>query len=99
MLDPQGKAIQHSLHALGYTEVEDARVGKMIELQVEEGPELETRITEMCDKLLANPVIENYILAGQIVGTFDEKVARQLDDYRNKIKADVAEMRDALAKK
>ncbi|API91443.1 5-(carboxyamino)imidazole ribonucleotide mutase [Virgibacillus pantothenticus] len=39
------------------------------------------------------------ILAGQIVGTFDEKVARQLDDYRNKIKADVAEMRDALAKK
>ncbi|API91439.1 phosphoribosylformylglycinamidine synthase subunit PurS [Virgibacillus pantothenticus] len=60
VLDPQGKAIQHSLHALGYTEVEDARVGKMIELQVEEGPELETRITEMCDKLLANPVIENY---------------------------------------
>ncbi|GIP64687.1 N5-carboxyaminoimidazole ribonucleotide mutase [Virgibacillus pantothenticus] len=39
------------------------------------------------------------ILAGQIVGTFDEKVARQLDDYRNKIKADVAEMRDALEKK
>ncbi|WP_077296554.1 phosphoribosylformylglycinamidine synthase subunit PurS [Virgibacillus pantothenticus] len=60
VLDPQGKAIQHSLHALGYTEVEEARVGKMIELQVEEGPELETRITEMCDKLLANPVIENY---------------------------------------
>ncbi|WP_077296562.1 5-(carboxyamino)imidazole ribonucleotide mutase [Virgibacillus pantothenticus] len=39
------------------------------------------------------------ILAGQIVGTFDEKVARKLDDYRNKMKADVAEMRDELAKK
>lgn len=60
VLDPQGKAIQHSLHALGYTEVEEARVGKMIELQVEEGPQLEARLTEMCDKLLANPVIENY---------------------------------------
>ncbi|NBJ69361.1 MULTISPECIES: phosphoribosylformylglycinamidine synthase subunit PurS [Clostridia] len=60
VLDPQGKAIQRSLHALGYTEVEEARVGKMIELQMEEGPQLETRITEMCDKLLANPVIENY---------------------------------------
>ncbi|NBJ69357.1 MULTISPECIES: 5-(carboxyamino)imidazole ribonucleotide mutase [Clostridia] len=39
------------------------------------------------------------ILAGQIVGAFDKKVARKLDDYRNKMKADVAEMRDELAKK
>ncbi|MEF2290681.1 MULTISPECIES: phosphoribosylformylglycinamidine synthase subunit PurS [Virgibacillus] len=60
VLDPQGKAIQQSLHALGYEEVEEARVGKMIELQVEEGPHIEARIKEMCDKLLANPVIENY---------------------------------------
>ncbi|OEH53373.1 phosphoribosylformylglycinamidine synthase [Oceanobacillus sp. E9] len=60
VLDPQGKAIQESLQSLGYQEVEDARVGKYIELQVEEGPNIEERITEMCDRLLANPVIENY---------------------------------------
>ncbi|WP_424475600.1 phosphoribosylformylglycinamidine synthase subunit PurS [Oceanobacillus kimchii] len=60
VLDPQGKAIQESLQSLGYQEVDDARVGKYIELQVEEGPNIEEQITEMCDRLLANPVIENY---------------------------------------
>ena len=60
VLDPQGKAIQQSLNKLGYADVEEARVGKYIELKVEEGPELEARVTEMCDKLLANPVIEDY---------------------------------------
>ncbi|GAB3043175.1 phosphoribosylformylglycinamidine synthase subunit PurS [Virgibacillus ainsalahensis] len=60
VLDPQGKAIQESLNSLGYQEIQDARVGKYIELQVEEGPNLEERVKEMCDKLLANPVIEDY---------------------------------------
>ncbi|GEN86748.1 phosphoribosylformylglycinamidine synthase subunit PurS [Oceanobacillus sp. FSL W8-0428] len=60
VLDPQGKAIQTSLHALDYPEVDDVRVGKYIELQVEEGPDLETRVTQMCEQLLANPVIEDY---------------------------------------
>ncbi|MUK88446.1 phosphoribosylformylglycinamidine synthase subunit PurS [Ornithinibacillus sp. L9] len=60
VLDPQGKAIQESLNSLGYQEVQGARVGKYIELQVEDGPNLEARIKEMCDKLLANPVIEDY---------------------------------------
>lgn len=60
VLDPQGKAIEDSLHSLGYAEVEEARVGKVIELHVQDGPELEARVTEMCKKLLANPVIENY---------------------------------------
>ncbi|MFC4023315.1 phosphoribosylformylglycinamidine synthase subunit PurS [Oceanobacillus longus] len=60
VLDPQGKAIQESLNSLGYNEIEDARVGKYIELKVEDGPALEARVTEMCDKLLANPVIEDY---------------------------------------
>ncbi|WP_067725220.1 MULTISPECIES: phosphoribosylformylglycinamidine synthase subunit PurS [Oceanobacillus] len=60
VLDPQGKAIQESLNSLGYNEIEDARVGKYIELKVEDGPNLEARVTEMCDKLLANPVIEDY---------------------------------------
>lgn len=60
VLDPQGKAIQTSLNALDYPEVDDVRVGKYIELQVEEGPDLETRVTQMCEQLLANPVIEDY---------------------------------------
>ncbi|SET39595.1 phosphoribosylformylglycinamidine synthase [Oceanobacillus limi] len=60
VLDPQGKAIQESLNSLGYDEVKDARVGKYLELQVEDGPNLEERVKVMCDKLLANPVIEDY---------------------------------------
>ncbi|WP_042141963.1 phosphoribosylformylglycinamidine synthase subunit PurS [Paucisalibacillus sp. EB02] len=60
VLDPQGKQIQESLNALGYKEIQEARVGKYIELQVEDGPNLEARVREMCDKLLANPVIEDY---------------------------------------
>jgi phosphoribosylformylglycinamidine synthase len=62
VLDPQGKAIERSLHTLGYNEVQDVRVGKYLELAVDapsrDGAEL--RIREMCDKLLANPVIEDY---------------------------------------
>ncbi|MEN2467839.1 phosphoribosylformylglycinamidine synthase subunit PurS [Ornithinibacillus sp. JPR2-1] len=60
VLDPQGKAIQESLNSLGYKEVEEARVGKYIEMTIEDGPKLEDRVKEMCDKLLANPVIEDY---------------------------------------
>jgi phosphoribosylformylglycinamidine synthase subunit PurS len=62
VLDPQGKAIERSLHTLGYTEVRDVRVGKYLELDVEASSRAaaETRIREMCDKLLANPVIEDY---------------------------------------
>ena len=62
VLDPQGKAIERSLHTLGYSEVQDVRTGKYLELNVEvnsrEG--VESRIREMCDKLLTNPVIEDY---------------------------------------
>jgi phosphoribosylformylglycinamidine synthase len=62
VLDPQGKAIQHSLATLGYREVADARVGKVITLEVPETDRavLEQRAKEMCEKLLANTVIENY---------------------------------------
>ncbi|MFD1849628.1 phosphoribosylformylglycinamidine synthase subunit PurS [Oceanobacillus bengalensis] len=60
VLDPEGKAIGESLNALGYQEIVDARVGKFIELQVDEGPNLEERMNEMCDRLLANPIIEDY---------------------------------------
>jgi phosphoribosylformylglycinamidine synthase subunit PurS len=62
VLDPQGKAIERSLHALGYGEVQDVRMGKYLELEVEAASReaAESRIREMCDKLLANPVIEDY---------------------------------------
>lgn len=60
VLDPQGKAIQTSLHSLGFPEVEEARVGKYIELTMEDDADIEARVKAMCDKLLANPVIEDY---------------------------------------
>ena len=62
VLDPQGKAIERSLHTLGYGEVRDARVGKFLEFEIEarSRAEVEPRIREMCDKLLANTVIEDY---------------------------------------
>jgi phosphoribosylformylglycinamidine synthase len=62
VLDPQGKAIERSLHSLGYGEARDVRVGKYIELDIDSNSResAEARIREMCDKLLANPVIEDY---------------------------------------
>ena len=63
VLDPQGKAVEKSLHTLGYGEVQDVRMGKYLELKVEAASRqaAEARIREMCDKLLANPVIEDYL--------------------------------------
>jgi phosphoribosylformylglycinamidine synthase len=62
VLDPQGKAVEQSLHTLGYKEVQDVRVGKFVELNLQGSSRevAEGRIREMCDKLLANPVIENF---------------------------------------
>jgi phosphoribosylformylglycinamidine synthase len=64
VLDPQGKAIERSLHTLGYSEVHDVRMGKYLELDVEAASRsaVEARVREMCDKLLANPVTEDYLL-------------------------------------
>jgi len=59
VLDPQGKAIEHALAALGFAGITEARVGKLIELEVADGTDDET-IDAMCRKLLANTVIENY---------------------------------------
>jgi phosphoribosylformylglycinamidine synthase subunit PurS len=60
--DPQGQTIERALPALGYEGVEGVRVGKHIELSVEASSEEEARarIQEMCERLLANPVIESY---------------------------------------
>jgi phosphoribosylformylglycinamidine synthase PurS subunit len=62
VLDPQGNAIERSLHSIGYKEVHDVRVGKYLELEVDAPSRAATelRVREMCDKLLANTVIEDY---------------------------------------
>jgi phosphoribosylformylglycinamidine synthase len=59
VLDPQGRAVHHALEGLGFSGVEDVRVGRLIELEVADGTS-DATLTEMCEKLLANMVIENY---------------------------------------
>ncbi|HKX76947.1 MAG TPA: phosphoribosylformylglycinamidine synthase subunit PurS [Novosphingobium sp.] len=59
VLDPQGRAIQHSLEGLGFDGVNDVRAGRLIELDVSDAVTDEA-LDEMCRKLLANMVIENY---------------------------------------
>ncbi|KMJ55349.1 phosphoribosylformylglycinamidine synthase [Bacillus sp. LL01] len=60
VLDPQGVAVKSALHTMNYKEVEDVRIGKYLELVVAETEQVETRVKEMCEKLLANTVIEDY---------------------------------------
>ncbi len=59
VLDPQGRAIQHSLEGLGFSGVSDVRAGKLIELEVDANVS-DAALDDMCRKLLANMVIENY---------------------------------------
>ena len=59
VLDPQGKAIHHALEGLGFGGVNDVRAGKMIELDLADGT-TDAEIEDMCRKLLANTVIENF---------------------------------------
>ena len=59
VLDPQGKAIHHALEGLGFRGVNDVRAGKLIELDLADGTS-DSDIEEMCRKLLANTVIENF---------------------------------------
>ena len=62
VLDPQGRAIQHALASLGFVGVDDVRQGKYIELDLGDTDQANARarVDEMCKKLLANTVIENY---------------------------------------
>jgi phosphoribosylformylglycinamidine synthase PurS subunit len=64
VLDPQGKAIGHSLNRLGFANVGDVRQGKVIEIELDETDQSRARakLSEMCEKLLANTVIENYAI-------------------------------------
>ncbi|MCE0507125.1 MULTISPECIES: phosphoribosylformylglycinamidine synthase subunit PurS [unclassified Roseivivax] len=59
VLDPQGEAVRHALGALGFEGVEGVRQGKVIELDLAPGT-TEAQVGEMCEKLLANTVIESY---------------------------------------
>ena len=56
ILDPQGQTVERALPALGFEGVEDVRVGRMVELEVRDL----SRMEEMCEKLLANPLVEDY---------------------------------------
>lgn len=62
VLDPAGTAVESGLHQLGYGGVGSVRIGKYIELSLTAESETQARgqLDEMCDQLLANPVIENY---------------------------------------
>jgi phosphoribosylformylglycinamidine synthase PurS subunit len=63
LLDAQGKVVQGALQQLGYEQVDQIRVGKYIEMTMSAGaddPEIHSQVQEMCEKLLANPVIEDY---------------------------------------
>src|SRR4051794_26415577 len=62
VLDPQGSAVQQSLHSLGYGEVGEVRIGKYMELEINSQDQkmAEQRVKDMCEKLLANTVIEDY---------------------------------------
>ena len=61
VLDPQGRAVHHSLDGLGFDGVEEVRIGRMIEMDVAKGTSDET-LTKMCEKLLANLVIEDFAI-------------------------------------
>ena len=62
ILDPQGKAIEHALESLGFKNAENVRVGKYMELDLRETDRMkaEAQIKSMCEKLLANTIIEEY---------------------------------------
>jgi len=85
VLDPQGKAVERSLHTLGYEEVRDVRMGKYLEIELEASSReaAETRVREMCDKLLANPVIEDYRFEIEA-----EKLSAVSDQPKTGLKAD-----------
>lgn len=62
VLDPQGNAVQGALHSMGFSEVEKVRIGKYMELELDtdDRTEAEQRLRTMCEKLLANTVVEDF---------------------------------------
>jgi len=66
ILDPQGKAVADALHALGFSSVGDVHVGRhlVLDIDAEQADDASATVRRMCDKLLANPVTEDYEIAG-----------------------------------
>ena len=64
VLDPQGDAVKRAMHTLGFEGVKGVRVGKLIEIEIDDAaasaPDLEARLKKMADEMLANTVIEDY---------------------------------------
>ena len=61
LLDAQGRTVQEALNSLGWDNVKSARVGKVIVIDIDDnGTPVEQQVADMCKKLLANPVVENY---------------------------------------
>lgn len=60
IFDPPGATAERALASLGYDDVKSVKIGKYIQVEVEDGPKALAHVREMCDKLLANPVIEDY---------------------------------------
>ena len=68
ILDPQGKAVADALQTLGFADVRDVRVGRHVIVETEAGDALgaEGRVRDMCEKLLANPVTEDFEIVGAV---------------------------------
>jgi phosphoribosylformylglycinamidine synthase subunit PurS len=60
VLDAQGAVVRQALQSLGYDNVADVRMGKYIEVELAEGADVDRQVREMCERLLTNPIIENY---------------------------------------
>ncbi len=73
ILDPEGKTVHHALTNLGYDEIEQVRMGKRAEVWIDEESEKEARrvATEACEKLLSNPVTENFTIELEAVADND----------------------------
>jgi phosphoribosylformylglycinamidine synthase subunit PurS len=67
ILDPQGQAVEHALDVLGFAGVRNVRVGKAIELDIDapDAAQAETIAKSMCERLLANPVTEDYLISAE----------------------------------
>jgi phosphoribosylformylglycinamidine synthase PurS subunit len=61
VLDPQGNAVKNALHSMNFSEVQDVRIGKYMELTIDKSvTDLDSKVKEMCEKLLANVVMEDF---------------------------------------
>jgi phosphoribosylformylglycinamidine synthase len=60
VLDAQGAVVRQALQSLGYESVADVRMGKYIELELRDGGDVDRQVRDMCERLLTNPIIEDY---------------------------------------